>query len=182
MSSTLFTPRRIFVLGFLALASTALAATGCDDDYGYRRRCSGTVVTRCRSVCDYWCDGWGCYPSCYDQCWEECYPSSDPPPPPTVAEPPPSSPPPSSSTDAGGDAAAATPSGNGLCAGCNSNADCESGALCILRGGGAGGGGDAGAKGFCGHACFGPPDCPQGFACTQIGSTKQCLPTSQSCP
>jgi hypothetical protein len=78
-------------------------------------------------------------------------------------------------------------SGSGiLCAPCASNNDCASGALCIVRGGSspdAAPSSDAGvsASGFCGHACQTDGDCPVGFTCTELGSSKQCLPNTATC-
>lgn len=149
----------------LAVASCDSSVSTADCDY---------VVRRCRTVCDYWCDSWGCYPSCWDQCWYDCY--VDPTPPPAPAPSPsgdastPAPPPPA--TDAG------TGGGPGvLCSPCASNDDCKAGALCIQHGGG-----DAGAaSAFCGHPCQTSAECPAEFSCSQIGTSKQCLPVSGVC-
>jgi hypothetical protein len=74
-----------------------------------------------------------------------------------------------------------------LCSACSSNDDCASGALCIVKGGGTPGasapdGGPPAGKGFCGHACGSQGDCPQGFTCTALGPSKQCLPNAGACP
>lgn len=174
--------RHATIFGATALA--VLVAVGChESDYDNGARHCDEVLRRCRTVCDYWCDGWGCYPTCYDQCWDECYVNPAPPPGVGVAPAP------------GADAAApAAPPDAGevaggtrvLCSSCASNADCESGALCIFRGGrpsdaSTSDGGAPSGKGFCGHACRSASECPQGFTCTQLGSSKQCLPNSGTC-
>jgi hypothetical protein len=170
-----------------ASALAVLAAASCDDpnrqDRGYD--CAGYGGGRCRTVCDYWCDDWGCYPSCWDQCFGSC------------AGPGMSSPPSATGTGATDastrpvtDAGLAGDGGGVLCSACVANDDCESGALCVLRGGSPSS--DAAATdasapaptatGFCSHACGGVGDCPQGFTCTQLGSSKQCLPNAGACP
>ncbi|MBX3199276.1 MAG: hypothetical protein KF894_14180 [Labilithrix sp.] len=162
-------------------AVTLLLAASCGDGRTSYRDCD-EIVRRCRTVCDYWCDGWGCYPMCFDQCWDDCrrYPDRprpgdepQPVPPPADAGPGPVPP-----VDAGG-----TSGAGDLCAACTSNDDCASGALCILRGGPRGEGDDGGApagRGFCGQACSSSA-CPEGFSCTQLGSSRQCLPISGTC-
>lgn len=165
------------VLSVSAVAGLIAVVAAChdrDDDF---RDCD-YVDRRCRTRCDYTCDYYSCYPVCWDDCWNEC--GYDP------------APPPSSSTsgtvpfDAGvsisdGAAPPATDGGGGggtgvLCTKCSSTNDCEKGALCILRGGG-----DAGTKGTCGAACQTSNDCPTGFLCSQIGASRQCLPTGNAC-
>lgn len=146
---------------FTALAAASCVATYSDCDY---------VVRRCRTVCDYWCDYWGCYPRCWDQCWYDCYYYASPPPPP----PPPQSPPPD------GSAPPATSTGTAglgvLCSPCSSNDDCQSGSLCIEPGG------EAGAQApFCARSCQASADCPGGFSCTELGTSRQCLPVADGC-
>jgi hypothetical protein len=146
-------------LGAVGAASCTVRSASYDDcDY---------VVRRCNTVCDYWCDGWGCYPACYDRCWNECYirpPAPEPSP--TAPPPPPGEPP-----------APPPPGGSAvLCSPCTSNDECGGGALCIVRGGE-----DAGQPGFCGHPCQASTDCPEGFACAEIGQSRQCLPTGDRC-
>jgi hypothetical protein len=176
------------VVGALGVvAGVILAVASCDDpndDY-YRHRDCDYVETHCSNVCDYYCDYYSCYPTCWNQCWDECgrsprypgassssgtVPSRDASAPSDASAPPPES-------DAG--------SGTGvLCTSCVSNSDCETGALCILRGGPPR---DAGAdsgppgRGFCGAACTTSQDCPDGFLCSQLGSSRQCLPTGNAC-
>jgi hypothetical protein len=178
----------LLVMGALSV----LAAASCDDpnhgrDHGID--CS-PYGGRCRTVCDYWCDDWGCYPSCWNQCFgSECAGAG------MVV-------PPSTSEAPVNDGGTATPVADGgraggdgsgvLCSACAVNDDCASGALCVLRGGGAGAPADASATdggappasatGFCSHACSGASDCPPGFTCTQLGSAKQCLPNAGTCP
>ena len=165
-----------------SIASSIALIASCDDGDERPRDCD-YVVPRCRTVCGYYfCDSWGCYPSCYDQCWGECYrdPNKKPP---GVTEPAPQ-------TDA------ASPSDGGaagavLCAPCTSNDECKGGGLCIHPGGpppDAGGAGDAGtpdaaptSTGFCGYPCKARTECPEGFACAEIGTSKQCLPISGKC-
>ncbi|MBX3212566.1 MAG: hypothetical protein KF850_11080 [Labilithrix sp.] len=166
-------------LGATALTVALVASCGDGRTSTSYRDCD-QVVRRCRTVCDYWCDAWGCYPMCWDQCWDDCYrypdrqrPGDEPPP----APPPEDAGPPVPPVDAGG------PSGAGdLCAACTSNDDCASGALCILRGGPSGDddGGAPEERAFCGQACS-LSGCPDGFSCTQLGSSRQCLPTSGAC-
>ena len=173
-------------LSFVIATAGVLVAASCTtqgSSYRDYRDCD-EVVRRCRTVCDYWCDAWGCYPMCWDQCWDDCYVFPDPP----SATPPASdaaTPPPPATSDGG----TRPDAGNGagaLCTTCVSNADCASGALCIVRGGPrpdastADAGAPAGA-GFCGQACAGTADCPDGFACSQLGSVHQCIPTSGKC-
>jgi hypothetical protein len=172
----------------IALTSATFAVlaviSACDDrDYGRYNDCD-YVVRRCRTVCDYWCDRWGCYPTCYDQCWGDCYITPKPPPgsttPPITDA---GAPPPV--TDGGG--RPNTDGGGVLCTSCASNDDCETGALCIFRGGpspDAAAVPDSGAptsRGFCGHACQAPQDCPEGFTCTNLGGTMQCLANNGVC-
>lgn len=153
----------------LSLATLALAGASCttrteyiDCDY---------VIRRCRTVCDSWCDYYGCYPVCYDQCWDECGRYPAPP-----AQPVPPAPPPSASDGGAPPASDGGASGRGvLCSPCGSNADCQTGALCIQRGGA-----DAGAS-FCSLACASSADCPDQFTCAQVGGVKQCLPLGGSC-
>ena len=173
----------------VAAALAVLAAASCDDPNRYRDYdCSYYGGGRCRTVCDYWCDDWGCYPSCWDQCFGGgCYG-------PGMGSPPSAS---TSPSDGGAsmsrsDAGLASDGGGVLCSACVANDDCANGALCILRGGSASPdasppAGDASAPsptatGFCSHPCNGAGDCPQGFTCTQLGSSKQCLPNAGSCP
>jgi hypothetical protein len=174
--------RRVLTLAGVAL--TVVLAASCEDRASYIDYADcDRVERRCRTVCDYWCDAWGCYPMCWDQCWDDCYRYPDSPP--RTGEPPApvdaSAPP---STSDGG-----TPSGDGgtgmLCKPCVSNADCA-GALCILRGGpradaSATEAGSAPANAFCGQSCASESDCPNGFACASLGSTRQCLPRSGTC-
>jgi hypothetical protein len=166
----------------LALAATGLTllvAASCGEP-GYHRavRCDH-VHRRCRTVCDYWCDGWGCYPVCWNQCWDECFVDPDRPPSGVAKRPEhdASTAPPAGDAGAGG--------GSGVqCSGCWSNDDCESGALCIFRGGPPDEPGDGGAPsdtGFCARACASSADCPQGFTCAEIGASKQCLPNNGKC-
>ncbi len=148
------------------------------------------VDRRCRTICDYWCDGWGCYPVCYDDCWDDCRiddrherrPVSETadPPPATDAGATPATPPPAPAP-APGSSSGGTGGSGVLCTSCTSSADCESGALCIFRGGAGGADGGSSQSGFCGHACAASTDCPDGFLCSQIGSTRQCLPTTGTC-
>lgn len=163
---------------------TVAIAASCDDQHGYvdYTDCD-RIERRCRTVCDYWCDAWGCYPMCWDQCWDDCYRYPEPPPGTAPPRGDASSPPPASS-DGG------TPVSDGgssmLCQACVSNDDCG-GALCILRGGARpdaspeDAGGPPAGNGFCGQACSTGSDCPEGFACSSLGSTRQCLPRSGRC-
>lgn len=170
------------------VGSVIVAVASCAyEDRGYYRDCD-YVDTRCQQVCDYYCDYYSCYPTCWDQCWDECgqtrrRPSSSS----SGAVPVDASVPipvsdggsPVPPVDAGS-------SGTGvLCTSCTSNVDCESGALCILRGGpprdaGVDAGGPLG-RGFCGAKCSTSQDCPDGFLCSQLGSSRQCLPTGDAC-
>lgn len=172
-------------MGFVS--GVIVAAASCDDPNDRYRNCD-YVDTQCNQVCDYSCDYYSCYPTCWTQCWDQCrdghrhYPgvtgassSGAPVTDATVVAPPP--------TDA---SAPVTDGGTGvLCTACISNSDCEKGALCILRGGpprdaGADGGAVPG-RGFCGAACTTTQDCPDGFLCSQLGSSRQCLPTGNAC-
>lgn len=171
--------RRAIALAITGL--TVLVAASCGDP-GYQRplRCDH-VHRRCRTVCDYWCDRWGCYPMCWDQCWDECFVDPDRPPPGVAPRPDRDAAPAPPASDAG-----AGGGGGVLCSACASNDDCESGALCILRGGPPPDASrdDAGAPwgtGFCSHACRSSSECPQGFTCTEIGAMKQCLPNNGKC-
>jgi hypothetical protein len=155
-----------------------VVAVSCDDG-GDRYDCDYTL-RRCRTVCDYYyCDSWGCYPSCWDQCWDDCY-RNDRLYSPGVANNTPTAD--ATAPPSGSDrASVAHDAGSGvLCSACNSNDDCEVGGLCIIRGGPAPDastdGGNPSGTGFCGHACQASSDCPQGYTCTQLGSSKQCLP------
>lgn len=166
-----------------SLALVALSVSSCRLSSVDLSQCD-YVVTRCRPVYSTWCDGYGCYPTYYEQCWQDCYIDPNepaPPPPPPVDDPdaaPPSdaaapledagSPPASDGGDAGG----------ALCSPCNSNDACGAGGLCIVRGG------SGSLPGFCGRACTGAAstsDCPAGYECSAIGSSRQCLPASGSC-
>jgi len=170
----------------IAVAGLLVAASCASEGVSYRdySHCD-EVIRRCRTVCNYWCDAWGCYPLCYNQCWDDCYVYPDPPRSPTTpptgdATPPPPAPP----SDGGGSPDSGSASG-ALCSSCTSNEDCASGALCIVRGGprpdeAADAGAPAG-NGFCGQACSGSADCPGGFACSQLGSVRQCIPRSGTC-
>lgn len=174
----MFIGMRLVPRVMLALAATAfatVAAPSCDDDTGSSSDCD-YVVRRCRTYCEsaYTCDSyWGC---CYDRCWYDCIGSGQKepaaPPPASTSTPPPARP----ATDAG--PTPAPPSGDFavLCAACSSNDQCKGGGLCIQRGGE-----DAGTSGFCGHPCNSGADCPADFACEEIGSSKQCVPTSGTC-
>ena len=164
----------------LGVALGLTAAMSCSDPDTRTRRCDYTV-TRCQTVCNYWCDYyWGCYPRCWDQCWNDCYVNPTPPP---TAAPPASTPdaaPPPPAADGGGEGG-----GDGvLCSACTTNEDCSPGAFCIVRGGTADAGADGGtgSRSFCGRACAGASDCPEGFVCTQIGPNRQCVPQSGACP
>ncbi len=177
-------------LSLAAVAGVIVAAASCDDPNDRYRDCD-YVDTQCNQVCDYTCDYYSCYPTCWNQCWDECrdghrrYPSgssssgSAPDIDATVVTPPSDAAAPPVATDAG-------TGGTGvLCTSCVSNSDCESGALCILRGGpprdaGTDGGAPPG-RGFCGAACSTTKDCPDGFLCSQLGSSRQCLPTGNAC-
>ncbi|MBX3230392.1 MAG: hypothetical protein KIT84_03340 [Labilithrix sp.] len=171
-----------------AVLSLFVATAACDDRRGYYGRYDRCDYTyrQCRTVCDYWCDYWSCYPTCWDQCWDECGYNPRPPA--------------SSSTSTSGapspgiDAGVVNPDpdpepepGTGvLCTPCDANSDCESGAVCILRGGpprdtSADDSGAPIGRGFCGHACTTSADCPDGFLCSQLGSSRQCLPKAGSC-
>lgn len=183
-------PRASFVghaVAILAAGAAILATAGACGNGRLPADCD-YAVRRCRTICDYWCDGWGCYPRCWDSCWYECYDLPDPPnapepqPPPITDAaspvPPPGPPPPSTgpSPDASGT----------LCASCIANDECQGG-LCILRGGArpdageeARDGGAPPGNGFCGQSCVGE-DCPAGFACTTLGTSRQCLPTGTGC-
>lgn len=167
-----------------AVGSLIVLVASCT--YREHYRDCGYVETNCRQVCDYTCDYYSCYPTCWDQCWDECS---------QAGRRPSSSGSSSSGTviiDAASSIDAAPPStadagpGTGvLCTSCVSNADCEKGALCILRGGpvrdaGTDGGAPAG-RGFCGAACTTSEDCPDGFLCSQLGASRQCLPTGNAC-
>ncbi len=154
----------------LALAVAGLtmivAGSSCTSQAPSYEDCDA-VYRHCRTVCDYFCDRYGCYPVCYDYCWSECYREPRPP------EPAPLTPP-----DAGSVSPPAGPASGGtgiLCAPCASNDECQAGALCIVRGG------DAAASGFCGHACQSSSECPEAFACVTIGSSRQCVPTGDTC-
>jgi len=171
------------------LAAVALVSTGLlvvvscrhDDWDEVVAECRGTVVRRCRTVCDYWCYGgyygWygSCSPVCWDQCSGSCYPSPETPDP----------------VDAGpapvADASATPPppppnDGSGvLCSPCAKTDDCQPGSVCILPGGVSDAGADAGPPGFCGQSCTTNPDCPQGYVCAQLGTLRQCLPTGGRC-
>lgn len=153
----------LFATSFFGLTLAALAAS-CSTQASYVD--CDAVVTRCRTVCQTYCDGWGCYPVCYDQCWDECHQYPSPPPEP---EPGPPGPP----VDGG----ASGPSTAVLCKSCTSNDDCGGGGLCIQRTGAS----DAGAASFCGSPCTSNADCPEGFACTPLGASRQCIPTSGHC-
>jgi hypothetical protein len=168
-----------------AVATTVVLvlAVSCSSNRGFDPQDCESIIRHCRTVCDYWCDRWGCYPVCWDQCWEDCIPRAPSPPEvsPPVAVGAPTPPP----ADGGGVSGGGSGSG-ALCAPCASNEDCSSSALCILRGGpatdaSASDGGAPAGTGFCGQACNVTSDCPQGFACAQIGSTKQCLPNTATC-
>lgn len=168
----------------LTSATLAILAVISCRDHDYDLGDCDFVVRRCRLVCTDWCDQWGCYPTCYDQCWSDCH--VDPTPPHTT--PPPSSPSDAASplpTDGGGQAA--VDGGGVLCTSCNANDDCETGALCIFRGGpppdaaARADGGAPSGRGFCGHACQGPADCPQHFTCTNLGGSKRCLANEDVC-
>lgn len=170
------------------VGGVVLAVASCTYRDHDRYRDCDYVETRCQRVCDYYCDWYSCYPTCWDQCWDECgqvrrrpvassssgsvdvpFDASSPPP---IAD----GGAPSIPDDGGGSGV--------LCTSCSSNADCETGALCILRGGpprdDADGGGPLG-RGFCGAACTTSQDCPAGFLCSQMGATRQCLPTGNAC-
>ncbi len=167
---------RLVGLSVGSLALLTLLSAGCRDDFD-PSRCDA-VITRCRTVCDYWCDSWGCYPTCWDQCWNECL---------IVDHPPQDDAPPDASSDAAPPVldSGVEHDGGVLCAPCTSNDQCQTGALCILRGGAPDAAADASPatpSAFCGQSCFGAPDCPAGFSCTQIGASKQCLPTASGCP
>lgn len=164
------------VLTAIAVASCGGGSSGVDDD-------CAAYAQRCQLVCGGYygyygyagyCGGyWGC---CYEQCWYECVAHRPPPAPSAPA--PGISPPPTSAAlpDVDASADADADGGRGvLCSPCTANDDCQSGALCIQRGGA-----DAGTS-FCGHACATSAECPAGFTCTEIGSAKQCVPTSGAC-
>ncbi len=163
----------------LSIGSSIGIIASCDDGGDARLRDCDYVIPRCRTVCGYYfCDSWGCYPSCYDQCWGECYrnprsPGITNPDPPADGSPTPSD---------GGVVGAV------LCAPCTSNDDCKGGGLCIHHGGPPPDAGDASTPdaaptgtGFCGYPCVARNDCPEGFACAEIGTSKQCLPISGKC-
>jgi hypothetical protein len=151
-------------------AAMALAAASCTTREIDASECD-YVVTRCRTVCDY--GYYSCYGSyygscCYNQCWYECIGDgrkNRPLPSPAPADAAPAPPPDAAGSDGPGV----------LCSPCASNDDCKAGALCIQPGG------DAGAESFCGHACRTGADCPAEFSCAEIGSNKQCVPTSGVC-
>ena len=160
------------MLALAAIGFAIVAVPSCDDD-GFDDASCDYVVRRCRTYCDYGynCDYyWGC---CYDRCWNECIGSSKPDPAPSADPPPAPTPPPA--TDA---AAPPPPSGDFavLCAPCTSNDQCKGGGLCITRGGE-----EAGVSGFCGTGCVTSADCPADFTCTEIGQSKQCVPTDGAC-
>lgn len=182
---------RIAIAGAAVLGLVGLIAA-CDDhngdgwgDDGYGRhhgqqQCMN-VVQQCRTICDYYCDSFQCYPECGDDCYNVCADDADG----GIASDA------ATITADGGSVVDASPpadagSGTGvLCTNCISNADCESGALCILRGGvrdaSADDSGAPVGRGFCGHECTTSDDCPDQFLCSQIGSTRQCLPTGNAC-
>jgi len=121
--------------------------------------------TRCRPVCAWQCGGppgYGCFLRCHEECWEECIEDDPPAPRPVDGGTPP--------IDAG---PPADDGGLALCAPCQSNDECGAGGLCIhpIRDGGIP---------FCGRACT--DSCPEGFVCSEIGTSKQCLPASGICP
>ena len=168
----------VTVLSVLALASPILT-TSCSSR---EAPACDHYVTRCRTVCNTWCDDYGCYPDCYDQCWDDCYIDvSPPPPPPPVSDAAAPAPLPDGAIP-GSDAAVPPPQNDGggaLCSACQSNANCSAGALCILQGG------SSARGGFCGQACTGTSassDCPAGYACSAIGTSRQCVPSSGACP
>ena len=169
----------------IAVAGLLVGASCATEGASYRdySHCD-EVVRRCRTVCNYWCDAWGCYPMCYDQCWGDCYVYPDPPPSTTAPPAADGATPPPPPADGGVSPDAGSGSG-ALCNACASNEDCASGALCIVRGGPRPADAeDAGAptrSGFCGQACSAPADCPEGFACSQLGSVRQCIPRSGTC-
>jgi hypothetical protein len=176
------------VLGKLTVALTSvalavIAAPSCSTTTISAEDCD-YVVTRCRTYCDY-CGGYGgygygygYYGCCYDRCWSECIgdgkrdkaPNADPPPAPA--------PQPPADVDAGAPTTDAGPPGDFavLCQPCQANDECRGGGLCIIRGGE-----DAGTAGFCGTPCSTSADCPAEFTCTEIGQSKQCVPTSGTC-
>jgi hypothetical protein len=178
--ATSTTVRRALTLGAASFA--VVVAASCDDRTPSYSDCD-FVVRSCQTVCDYWCDAWGCYPTCWNQCWDGCYKSPRPPPgvaPPAEGDAAVSAPP--ASSDGGPSTGGSGP----LCQSCTSHEDCQTGALCILRGGPRpdASTSDAGAPsgtGFCSQACASSTECPEGFACTQIGASRQCLPTSGTC-
>lgn len=166
-----------------ALAAAAAAGSSCSVSSVDLSQCD-YVVTRCQPVYSTWCDGYGCYPTYYEQCWQDCYvnPTPPAPPPADAAVPPVDAAPPPPVTDAGPPASEDAGEAGGpllLCSECRSNDECGPGGLCIVRGGG------AAAAGFCGRACTGTAassDCPAGYECAAIGSSRQCLPASGTCP
>lgn len=162
------------MLALAAIGFAIVAVPSCDDD-GHDDASCDYVVRRCRTVCDYGysCDYyWGC---CYDRCWYDCVGSDKPDPaPPSNPNPNPApSTPPAPAPDAG-----PAPSGDFavLCAPCTANDQCKGGGVCIIRGGE-----EAGVSGFCGTACNSGADCPADFTCTEIGQSKQCVPTNGTC-
>lgn len=175
--------RRTLVAMLALVGAAALAAGGTSCTTVDLSQCD-YVVTRCQPVYSTWCDGYGCYPTYYQQCWQDCYVLPDPPvtaPPAPGADAGAPAPPDAAPAD---DAAppAAGDGGDGgevttgpLCGPCTSNDECGPGGLCILRGG------DSGPTGFCGRACTGS-DCPAGYECSSLGSSRQCLPVSGVCP
>ncbi|HVH46339.1 MAG TPA: hypothetical protein VM925_28555 [Labilithrix sp.] len=161
----------------LAMASVVVIVGSCTTDPVSYSDCD-YVVRRCRMVCDYWYGGYGYYPTCWNQCWDECYRYPDPPPDPAMSD---ASAPPESDSSA-------PPTSDGgpqvaLCTPCASNADCSSGGPCIVRGGPRADASamDAGLTGFCGQSCSNATDCPSGFTCAQLGSSRQCLPAAGVC-
>jgi len=158
----------------------ALAGASCTSQTIDASSCD-YVVTRCRTVCDYYSCGYYYYGACcYNQCWYECIGDGQPDQP--AAPPAPSAPRPGSpAEDAGSAPTPSDPSavdGPGvLCSPCQSNDECKAGALCIQPGGvDADGGAATPRASFCGHACRSGADCPAGFTCEAIGSSLQCVP------
>lgn len=144
---------RTMLAGMFAFASVVLLTGGCRTDCD-----NGHAVTRCRKVCGWECEGppgYGCFFRCHDNCWDECLAEDTPP--------------------AASDAAPPNDGGLALCAPCRSNEQCSGGGLCIRPGA------DVGSA-FCGRACPTHDNCPAGFVCTAIGASRQCLPSSGTCP
>lgn len=173
----------VLVFGLTAFAAVVVASASCTIRPQSEPRCD-YAETQCRTVCSTSCDAYGCFPVCYDQCWRDCY-VIDPPPLPGDAGGLPPAPndgglplPLDASTSFDPAAPGGSADAGALCTTCRRNAECGAGALCIVPGG------DAGAGGFCGRACSGTPsgsDCPSGYECALLGTSRQCVPASGTC-